>query len=106
MENKLKNLMSAGNRENRVRWAHQWQGQGKKVIGGLDSLVPEEVIYAAGMLPWRIQGTWQEDVSLAMVYRMPQSCDFLSHVLESLLEGELDLLAGMGLSNRDDDLVG
>ena len=105
MEDKLKSLMSSGNRENRARWAHQWQEQGKKVIGVLDSLVPEEVIYAAGMLPWRIQGTWQEDVSLAMVYRMPQSCDFLSHVLESLLEGELDLLDGMVLSNRDEDFV-
>jgi benzoyl-CoA reductase subunit C len=104
MEDKLNRLISAANK-NRTKWARQWHGQGKKVIGVLDSLVPEEVIYAAGMLPWRIQGIWQDDVSLAMVYRMPQSCDFLTHVMESLLEGELDFLDGMVLSNRDEDFM-
>jgi benzoyl-CoA reductase subunit C len=105
MEDKLKRLMSAGNKENRTKWAHEWQGQGKKVIGVLDSLVPEEVIYAAGMLPWRIQGTWQADVSRAMIYRLPQGITFLNHVMQSLLEGELDFLDGMVCSNRDEDFV-
>jgi benzoyl-CoA reductase subunit C len=105
MEDKLKSLISVDNKENRTKWVHEWHGQGRKVIGVLDGLVPEEVIYAAGMLPWRIQGTWQEDVSLAMIYRIPQSCVFLNHVLESLLEGELDFLDGMVCSNRDHDFV-
>jgi benzoyl-CoA reductase/2-hydroxyglutaryl-CoA dehydratase subunit BcrC/BadD/HgdB len=104
MEDKLNRLISAANK-NRTKWARQWQKQGKKVIGVLDELVPEEVIYAGGMLPWRIQGAWRDDVSLAMVYRLPQSCDFLTHVMESLLEGELDFLDGMVLSNRDEDFV-
>jgi len=105
MEDKLKKLVSAGNKENRTKWAHEWQGQGKKVVGVLDNMVPEEVIYAAGMLPWRIQGTWQEDVSRAMIYRMPQTSAFLNHVLQSVLEGELDFLDGMVYSNRDEDFV-
>ena len=103
MEDKLKDLMSIGGEANRTKWAHEWQKQGKKVIGVLDTLVPEEVIYAAGMLPLRIQGTWQEDVSLAMIYRLPQSCSFLKHVMQSLLEGEYDFLDGMVGSNRDAD---
>jgi benzoyl-CoA reductase subunit C len=105
MEDKLKKLMSAGNRENRAKWAQEWQKKGKKVIGVLDSLVPEEVIYAAGMLPWRIQGSTQADVSHAMVYRLPQGNTFLNHVMESLLDGELDFLDGMVCSNRDEDFV-
>jgi len=105
MEDKLKSLVSAGNKENRAKRAHEWKEQGKKVVGVLDSLVPEEVIYAAGMLPWRIQGTWQADVSRAMMYRLPQGQDFLNHVLESLLEGELDFLDGMVCSNRDEDFL-
>ena len=105
MEDKFEKLVSAGNKENRTKWAHGWQKQGKKVIGVLDSLVPEEVIYAAGMLPWRIQGIWQEDVSLAMVYRLPQSCNFLSHVMESVLKGELDFLDGIVCSNRDEEFI-
>jgi benzoyl-CoA reductase/2-hydroxyglutaryl-CoA dehydratase subunit BcrC/BadD/HgdB len=103
MEDKLKKLVSAGNPKNRTKRAQEWQKQGKKVIGVLDSLVPEEVIYSAGMLPWRIQGTWQEDVSRAMTYRHPQGNAFLNHVLESFLAGELDFLDGMVCSNRDED---
>ncbi|MGD9393402.1 MAG: 2-hydroxyacyl-CoA dehydratase family protein [Dehalococcoidia bacterium] len=105
MEDKLKKLMSAGNKENRAKWAQEWQKKGKKVIGVLDSLVPEEVIYAAGMLPWRIQGSTQADVSHAMVYRLPQGNTFLNHVMESLLDGKLDFLDGMVCSNRDEDFV-
>jgi benzoyl-CoA reductase subunit C len=105
MEDKLQNLLNAGSQENRAKWAHQWQAQGKKVIGVLDSLVPEEVIYAAGMLPWRVHGTWQDDVSLAMVYRIPQSSAFCNHVLQSVLEGRLDFLDGVVCSNRDQDFV-
>lgn len=105
MEDKLKKLVSAGSKENRTKWAREWQKQGKKVIGVLDSLVPEEVIYAAGLLPWRIGGTWRADVSRAMMYRLPQGNTFLNHVLESLLEGELDFLDGMVCSNRDEDFV-
>lgn len=103
MEDNFKKLMSAGNKDNRTKWAQAWQKQGKKVIGVLDSLVPEEVIYAAGMLPWRIQGTWKDDVSKAMTYRHPQGNTFLNHVMESLLAGEFDFLDGMVCSNRDED---
>lgn len=105
MEDELEKLVSAGNKENRTKRARKWQQQGKKVMGVLDSLVPEEVIYAAGMLPWRIQGTWQADVSRAMVYRIPEGQSYLNHVLESLLEGELDFLDGMVCSDRDEDFL-
>jgi len=105
MEDKLQSLLRAGNKENRTKWVREWQGRGKKVVGILDSLVPEEVIYAARMLPWQIQGTQQESVSLAMMYCVPQTCAFLRHALESFLEGELDFLDGMVCSNRDQGFV-
>jgi benzoyl-CoA reductase/2-hydroxyglutaryl-CoA dehydratase subunit BcrC/BadD/HgdB len=105
MEDELQSLMGAGNKENRQKWALEWKKQGKKVIGILDNLIPEEVIYAAGMLPWRIQGTWQGDIPLTTVYRIPQSSAFLNHVMESFLRGELDFLDGVVFSNRDHDSV-
>jgi benzoyl-CoA reductase/2-hydroxyglutaryl-CoA dehydratase subunit BcrC/BadD/HgdB len=105
MEKKLEELLDTGNLNNRNQWAHEWQKQGKKVIGVLDTLVPEEVIYAAGMLPLRIQGTWQEDVSLSTMYRLPQTCSFLNHVMQSLVEGEYKFLDGMICSNRDEDFL-
>jgi benzoyl-CoA reductase subunit C len=105
MEDELQSMIGAGNKENRLKWAQEQKSQGKKVIGILDNLIPEEVIYAAGMLPWRIQGTWQGDIPLATVYRIPQSSCFLNHVMESFLRGELDFLDGVVFSNRDHDSV-
>jgi benzoyl-CoA reductase/2-hydroxyglutaryl-CoA dehydratase subunit BcrC/BadD/HgdB len=105
MEDKLRRLMSAGSGENRIRWARDWHKRGKKVIGVLDSLVPEEVICAAGMLPWRIHGAWQDDISKAMAYRYAEGNTFLNHVLQSVLDGEFDFLDGVVCSNRDEDFV-
>ena len=105
MEDRLQNLFKLANKENRTKWAYEWKKQGKKVVGLLDSLVPEEVIYAAGILPWRIQGIRQGEVSQAMVYRPSFGCDFLNHVLRSVLKKELDFLDGIVFSNRDEDFL-
>ena len=103
MENRLKSLIEANGPANRAKWAQQWKGQGKKVIGTLCSYVPEEVIYAAGMLPWRMSGAWREAVPLAETYRPAMTCRYCSHVLESVLAGELDFLDGVVSTQRDDD---
>jgi len=72
-------------------------------MGLLCSYVPEEIISAAGMLPWRITGTWQEAAPLAGVYRPEMTCRYCSHVLESVLNGELDFLDGVTGTQVDDD---
>ncbi len=105
MEDQLKSLMSASIGPNRTKWAHEWRTQGKKVVGVLDCLVPEEVIYAAGMLPWRIRGTWRPDVSRAMQYRLPHGSTFLHHVMESLLGDEIGPVDGVVCSDRDEDFL-
>ena len=105
MENRLKNLIESNSVVNRTKWASEYKKQNKKVIGILSAYVPEEVIYAAGMLPWRIQGTWQENVSMAMIFRPPKSCTFLNHILESVLNGDMDFLNGVVWSNRDQDFM-
>jgi benzoyl-CoA reductase/2-hydroxyglutaryl-CoA dehydratase subunit BcrC/BadD/HgdB len=105
MEDKLKALLSASNKENRTKWAKEWQKKGKKVIGVTDSLIPEEVIYAAGMLPWRIHGTEKADVTRAMTYQQPQANTFISYVMEAFLDGELDWLDGVVCSNRDEEFL-
>jgi len=95
MEAKLKALVEAGNEENRAKAAREWKKQGRKVVGYLCSYVPEEIIHAAGMLPWRITGTWRHSVPLATGYMSVNSCSFCTHALESILTGELDFLDGM-----------
>ncbi|MFC1534958.1 2-hydroxyacyl-CoA dehydratase subunit D [Thermodesulfobacteriota bacterium] len=105
MEDRLKSLIEGNSEANRIRWAMEWKKQGKKVIGVLSSEVPEEVISAADMLPFRITGTWQENISHARVYRSESSCAYCNHVLESLLAGELDFLDGIIIGDIDQDLV-
>ena len=105
MENRLKRLIEGNSEANRTKWAKEWKKQGKKVIGVMSSYVPEEVISAAGMLPWRITGTWHENIPHATVYRSENSCAYCNHVLESFLSGELDFLDGIITTDLDQDLL-
>jgi benzoyl-CoA reductase subunit C len=105
MENRLKKLVEGNSEENRAKWARGWKSQGGKVIGVISSDVPEEVIHAAGMLPWRMTGTWGKDVSRARAYRGEFSCGYCSHVLESVLSGQVDFLDGIVASDVDQDVI-
>ncbi len=102
-EGKLKWLVEAHQPGNRNKWALEWKEQGKKVIGTLDSLIPEEIFYAAGMLPYRIIGSQKSDTTNAQLWRPVDVCRYCNHVLESLLTGELDFLDGLIFTDRDDD---
>ncbi len=103
MENRLKQLVEANSEANRTKWAKEWQKQGKKVIGVMSVFVPEEAISAAGMMPWRITGTWKEDVRHAKVYRPDYTCAYGTHVMESFLTGEFDFLDGVVTTFLDQD---
>ncbi len=102
-EEKLKQLLSVHLPENRNRWVLEYKKQGRPVIGLLDTLVPAEIFHAAGMLPYRIIGTYKASTPLADSWRPPQMCQYTHHVLESLLIGELDFLDGIVHSDWDDD---
>lgn len=101
MENRLKNLFEVNSEEQRLRWAKEYKRLGKKVIGVIGSYVPEELIYAAGMLPWRIIGTRKTNVPAAIAYLSEGSDPYCTHVLESILEGELDFLDGVVATDFD-----
>ncbi|MFC1534023.1 2-hydroxyacyl-CoA dehydratase subunit D [Thermodesulfobacteriota bacterium] len=105
MEDRLKGLIEANSEANRTKWAMEWKRQGGKVIGVMSSYVPEEVISSAGMLPWRITGTWDENISHALVYRPESISGYYNHALESLLVGELDFLDGIIATDIDMDLA-
>lgn len=104
MEEKLRALIQANTHGNRTKWAMEWKNQGKKAIGLLCSYIPEEIIYAADMLPWRVTGTWAASTPHAEAYRISTSCRYCNHVLESLLLGEYDFLDGVIATAMDDDI--
>lgn len=105
MEEYLQRLVTLSQEANRTKFPAQWRAEGKKVIGLLCSCIPEEIIHAAGMLPWRIMGTQRPSTPNANVYRPTHTCLYCNHVLESLLLGELDCLDAVVASTWDQDLV-
>ena len=105
MEQQLRGLLAATCEANRIKRALEWRKQGGKVMGLLCSYVPEELIYAAGMLPWHVMGTDQANTSRALTYRMANSALYCNRVLESFLAGELDFLDGVIATDREQDLV-
>lgn len=105
MEDELRSLVTLSSEVSRASFPTRWKKEGKKVIGVLCCYVPEEVIHAAGMLPWRIIGAWRASTPLANVYRRPNTCLYCNHALESLLAGELHFLDGVVATDWDQDLT-
>lgn len=104
-EQRLARLVNANRPENRYQWARDYQQAGKKVIGVISSIVPEELIWAAGMLPMRVTGVWNADIALATVYRSTSTCSYCNHVLQALLSGEWAFLDGVIAADKDQDIL-
>jgi len=72
-----------------------WKEQGKKVIAFQCTYVPEEVIYAAGILPIRLTGDSQElALEEANAYMYINTCSFVRSCLELVLRKQYDFLDG------------
>jgi benzoyl-CoA reductase/2-hydroxyglutaryl-CoA dehydratase subunit BcrC/BadD/HgdB len=82
-----------------------WQAQGKKVLGCIGGSVPEEIIYASGMLPFHITGD-NEQAKLQEVnaYLPFNSCSYMRTCFQQALDGKYDFLDGVVFSiNCDGD---
>lgn len=81
----------------------EWKNQGKKVMGYLCTYVPEEIIYAAGMMPLRITGAEKEiELENANAYLYINTCSFARSCIELALAHEFDFLDGLvGVSTCD-----
>ena len=71
-----------------------WKEKGKKVFGYVCSNIPEEMIYAADILPVRVLGTTAPIVK-ADRYCARNVCHLMRSILELALEGEFAHLDGM-----------
>jgi len=105
VEDKLRKILEMNQPENRYKHVYEWKGKGGKVIGLISNYVPEELFTATDILPFRITGSWRENVQHAKVYRPENSCGFCNHVLESYLAGEFDILDGIVAADIDQDVV-
>ena len=79
-----------------------WKGKGKKVVGFCCSYVPEEIIYAADMLPYRIRASGCAETTSADVYMSHLNCSFVRSCLQFALEGKYEFLDGLVFINSCD----
>ena len=82
----------------------EWFGQDKKIVGYVCSYLPEEILHAADILPYRITGQGCEDTALADTYLARVNCTFARCCLENGLSGRFDFLAGAVFVNGCDHI--
>jgi benzoyl-CoA reductase subunit C len=88
--------------ENRHEAVKKWkQETGKKVFGYFCCLTPEEILYAADILPVRITGTG-EPLQKADLHVPPNSCAFARSCLDAGMRGMYDYLDGVVVPNSCD----
>lgn len=95
-------LIAIGTTHN-LEGVREYRKQGGKVVGLLSDHIPEEVLYAGGILPWHMVGSMGESTPLAGVHRPPMTDAYNTHVLQAIISGELDFLDSMVATNFDDD---
>lgn len=79
-----------------------WKEQGGKVVGYFCSYGPEEIITAAGLLPFRVRATGSTGTELADAYLSSINCSFCRHAFNMALQGEYDFVEGiLWLNNCD-----
>ncbi len=72
-----------------------WKNGGQKIIGWACNYLPEEIIHAAGMMPYRVSGgvgeiKMEAADSVLHIY----SCSFTRTCLQRLINGDYDFLDG------------
>ncbi len=77
---------------------------GKPVIGIFCSYVPEEIISAAGMIPFRMRAVGSTKTTLGDTWFSSFNCSFTRHVFDLALEEKFRFLDGVILINACDHL--
>ena len=72
----------------------KWMEQGGKVMGYFCSYGPEEIITAAGMVPFRARATGSTGTELADAYLASIICSFTRHCFNMGLRGDYDFIEG------------
>jgi bzd-type benzoyl-CoA reductase N subunit len=80
----------------------KWIEQGGKVMGYFCCYAPEEVITAAGMVPFRVRATGSTGTELSDAYLSSINCSFCRNAFNMGLRGDYDFLeAVVWLNNCD-----
>jgi benzoyl-CoA reductase subunit C len=86
--------------ENRHGYIEDWKGENpdRKIFGYMCTYMPEEILYAGGVLPIRILGG-HEPQNVTEPHIMGMFCPFCRDVLAQGLMGRYDYLDGVGITH-------
>jgi benzoyl-CoA reductase subunit C len=82
--------------------AKRWKSRNRRVVGWTCTYTPEEIIYAADILPVRILGS-SKSTRLADAYCPSNMCSFCCSCFDQALKGDYDYLDGYVASNSCDN---
>ncbi len=80
----------------------EWKDNGGKIIGYFCTHVPDELITAAGMLPFRMRATGSTGTELSDAYFITINCSFPRHLFNLAMHGEFKILDGLIVPNSCD----
>jgi benzoyl-CoA reductase subunit C len=78
------------------------KNDGEKIMGYFCSYVPEEIIHAAGFIPYRMRAIENNGTTLADTYFAPTVCSFTRQCFDKALNGDFDFLDGLIFMNGCD----
>ena len=91
----LDEMREIGNPYPNSEYIEKWKENGGKVIGWICNYVPEEIIHAAKMLPYRMTGASEEiEMEDGDAYLHIYSCSFTRSCCQLAVEGKFKFLDG------------
>jgi benzoyl-CoA reductase subunit C len=72
-----------------------WKNNGGRIMGWLCTYIPEEILYAADILPIRLTGCHTVELGASDGYLYSNSCSMARNCLEVCLNGGYDFLDGL-----------
>jgi benzoyl-CoA reductase subunit C len=85
-------------------YINNWKNEGKKVLGYFCSYIPEELIYAADILPIRMRARTCSDTPMADAYMTPTTCSYTRCCLELANRKQYSFLDGIVSCNCCDQV--
>lgn len=85
-------------------WINEWKEKGKKVVGYFCCYIPDEIIHAAGILPFRISARGHKETTKADAYLSRLNCSSARCILDSALENGYEFSDGIVAFNSCDHM--
>lgn len=84
------------------RYLEEAKKQDKGIIGYFCSYMPEEIVHAAGFIPYRLRAVGSKSTTKADAYYSSINCTFVKHCFNKALNGDFAFLDGVVFVNGCD----